>query len=212
MICGTCGSPVTDPDTPYKDGVGIYCSGPCLPDQGEMIYHMPYLEDMASRASVIIEIGCGHGNGSTRALERGLKRTTHPDGAKLFVSVDMEPHYPEVVPTLECWRKITSDSRAQAGVDGVNMLRIAAGVYDKPVDLVYIDTTHDHEHMWAELNSWKSIMGPATVVLAHDSHMFGFPNDDMVSAMTQFCDNNPGWVYEEITKESHGMAMLRFRQ
>lgn len=210
MICGTCGSLVTD--TPYKDGVGMYCSGPCLPDQGEMIYHMPYLEDMASRASVIIEIGCGHGNGSTRAFERGLKWTTHPAGAKLFVSVDMEPHYPEVVPTLECWRKITSDSRAQEGINGVNTLRIAVGVYDSPIDIIYIDTTHDYEHMRAELNMWKSVMCATTIVLMHDSHMFGTPNIDMVSAITDFCDANPEWEYIEITQESHGMGMMRYRQ
>lgn len=47
------------------------------PDQPEMVYHMPYLEDMASRCSVIIEIGCGHGNGSTRAFKRGVARDGH---------------------------------------------------------------------------------------------------------------------------------------
>lgn len=180
------------------------------PDQSEMVYHMPFLEEMASKASVIVEIGVGHGNGSTRAFERGLKRTTHPNGAKLFVSVDDNPNKPDVKPTIECWHKITSDSRAQEAVNGCNMLRIASGVYEHPVDILYIDTEHTYEHMKAELEVWFPLMTKETILLAHDTHMFSNFNE-MTNALLELCSQNPRWEYIQVTEESHGLGMVRWR-
>lgn len=174
------------------------------PDQPEMIYHMPYLEDIASRCSVIVEIGCGHGNGSTRAFERGLLRTTHPAGARLFVSVDDNEQKPDVRPTIPCWRKVLGDSRhgmPEAFLQG-----------NYPVDLVYVDTEHTYEHLAAELVAWHTLpgVGEHTTWLFHDTFMFGSFNH-MTDAITDFCAANPQWEYVEITKESHGMGMMRWR-
>lgn len=177
------------------------------PDQTEMVYHMPYLEEMASKCSVIIELGCGHGNGSTRAFERGLRRAADP---RLLISVDIDPARPEVRPTFEGWRKVTGDSRdAMTFVDAVS-LKVA----DAPgvgVDLIYIDTVHEYEFLARELKLWYAFATSNTIWLFHDTFMFGQYNH-MTYAIIDFCVAHPEWEYIEVTKESHGMGMMRARQ
>jgi len=180
--------------------------GDYWPDQGEMIYHMAYLEEMASKCSVIVEIGCGHGNGSTRAFERGLRRTTHPAGAKLFVSVDNKPQQPEVRPTIPCWYKVTGDSR-----DPMSMMSVDALIAEsRPclVSLIYIDTDHTYEQLAEELPVWERLATESTIWLFHDTFMNGVHNH-MTDAITDFCKSHPEWEYVEVTKESHGMGMMR---
>lgn len=171
------------------------------PDQSEMVYHMPYLEDMASRASVIIEIGCGHGNGSTRAFERGLMRAPE---AKLFISVDDNPDKPDVKPMLACWHKVTGDSRSTETRSAVDAL------LKFPVDLFYIDTEHTYDHLEAELANWIPLASPQTIWLFHDVFMWGNHNR-MTDAITDFCVAHPEWEYVLITEESHGMGMMRWK-
>ena len=41
------------------------------PDEPDIALHMPYLERCAAVSPFIIELGCGDGHGSMRALRRG---------------------------------------------------------------------------------------------------------------------------------------------
>ena len=175
------------------------------PDQPEMVHHMPFLEEVAAKCSTIIEIGCGHGNGSTRAFERGLKRTTHPDGARRFLSVDDNVNKPDVKPTIEFWRKVSGDSRAQETRKEVRL------ALERVADLIYIDTDHIYEQMEVELALWSALADSDTLFLAHDVYMFGVYNH-MTDAIIDFCKASPNWEYVELTKESHGMGMMRHRQ
>lgn len=178
------------------------------PDQPEMVYHMPYLESVASRCSIIIEIGCGHGNGSTRAFERGLLRTTHSAGARLFVSVDNNPDKPDVKPSIPCWEKVTADSRSSLAKADVWDLLCGSSI---EVDLIYIDTDHTYFQLAAELINYFPMAGPSTIWLFHDTWMSGVYNP-MTDAILDFCKLYPEWEYVEITRESHGLGMMKWRE
>lgn len=185
------------------------------PDQPEMIHHMTYLEDMASRCSVIIEIGCGHGNGSTRAFERGLLRTTHPAGARLFVSVDNNVDKPDVKPAILCWHKVTGDSRDTDTFETVcRLLPLDEDNDLTTVDLFYIDTDHVYDQLWKELINWVDLASCETIWLFHDVHMSGTYNK-MTDAIKDFCASQPcytKWEYKLLTEESHGLGMMKWKK
>ncbi len=65
-------------------------------DQDDMVVLMPFLEECASKVGIIVEIGVGHGNGSTRAFSRGLARS--PERVKFHIGVDTDPERPQVRP------------------------------------------------------------------------------------------------------------------
>lgn len=175
------------------------------PDQSEMVLHMPRLERIASRCRVIVELGCGHGNGSTRAFERGLERTEGLGGPhQLFVSVDEDPERPQCKPLARYWYKISGDSRHTWPVEFVIIVKEGA-----PVDLIYVDTVHVYDQLAAELETWKPVATEETLWLFHDTWMFGDYNQ-MTDAILDFCRVNPQWEYVELTRESHGLGAMRW--
>ncbi len=172
-------------------------------DQSEMITHMPYLEDVASRCAVIIEIGSGHGNGSTRAFSRGLIKT-----GGWLLTVDEDPEKPSLWPECE-WMPFHGDSRSLTISDEVKQL-LTDWQEDAP-DLIYIDTDHTKPQLAAELQNWFPLATPKTLWLFHDTWMSGMYSP-MVEAIEEFCAEHIEWEYVELTKESHGLGMMRWRQ
>lgn len=181
------------------------------PDQPDIAYHMPYLESIATDCSVIIEIGCGHGNGSTRAFERGMRNGVMPVA---LISVDLDPQRPQVQPRLSWWHKVTGDSRDPEVRDKVrDLVRSLCWQYESinAVDLIFIDTDHTYDQLMAELLLWRPLANSRTVWLFHDTWMFGVYNR-MTDAILDFCTRFPEWEYVEITRESHGLGMMRWKQ
>lgn len=171
------------------------------PDQSEMIYHMPLLEEYASRYPIIWELGCGHGNGSTRAFARGLARNR--SAYVSLVSVDIDPDKPDVRPVGSGhfhWAKVTGDTRRDQ-----TAFAVFSGSLDLP-DLIYIDTEHTYEHMAEELSVWYPSSNPQTIWLFHDTWMSGSYNH-MTDAIKEFAESH-GMKYEDITKESHGLGKM----
>lgn len=170
------------------------------PDQTDMAYHMPLLEELASKAAVIVELGCGHGNGSTRAFERGLERSTRFN--KMLISIDCDPERPQCVPKALYWTKILGRTE-----DRQTMLRTASLLARRAPDILYVDTDHTKDQLAKELEVWSSIAAKNTHWLFHDTWMFGQYNP-MVEAIHEFCAAHPQWQYREITKESHGLGEM----
>lgn len=170
------------------------------PDQSEMIIHMPTLEEYASRCGVIWELGCGHGNGSTRAFVRGLDRSSMP--YRYLLSVDIDPDRPECMPLREYWGFLDGDTREES-----TAYRAKEQTWNIEPDLIYIDTEHTYEQMQQELAVWSPYAGDDTVWLFHDTWMFGTYNH-MTDAIKEFAGRN-GWIYTDLTQESHGLGEMR---
>lgn len=178
-----------------------------MPDQPEMVAHMPFLEYLASHCSTIVEIGCGHGNGSTRAFERGMKALGSkpaPYPPKLHLIVDVDPERPQIRPTDDnkyVCKVITGDSRARDTYE-----RVLVESKDDLIDLVYIDTEHTYEVMKAELENWEPLLSRNTLVVFHDTWMFGAYNH-MTDAIQEWALAH-NWEFHDFTKVSHGLGLM----
>lgn len=175
-------------------------------DESSVSMHMPLFEELASKATVLIELGVGLGHGSARAFTRGMKRNPAED--KIYISVDFDRNNPEpdFAPDVECWHMVYGRTEDLATVEEVYRILDLTGAGCP--DIVYIDTHHTYDQMKAELVAWSPLAGPQTVWWFHDTFMFGDPNTDMVRAIEEFCVANPNWKYEEVTQECHGLGKM----
>lgn len=175
-------------------------------DQDDMVVHMPFLEECASKAGVIVEIGVGHGNGSTRAFARGLERSEVPD--KLHIGVDIDPERPQIKPTYDFWHEVHEASEDPASVQMARYYLQSERRYaHRKADIIFIDTVHTYEQMALELPLWERIAGPNTLWIFHDTWMFGVYNH-MTEAIKEFAAAN-GWQFEDYSRESHGLGLMR---
>ena len=171
------------------------------PDQTDMAYHMPFLETMAAHSGVVLEIGCGHGNGSTRAFTRGLRRSAH---RLHHVIVDIDPERPEEMPLNDLYAvtKVTGDSRDPRVAN--TAARALADFYP---DIIFIDTVHTYEQLAAELEVWRPLACKDTLWVFHDTWMFGSYNT-MTNAIKEFCERYPEWHFIDHTRQSHGLGLM----
>jgi len=174
-------------------------------DQDDIWPHMPFLEECASKAGIIIEIGVGHGNGSTRAFARGLERSTAE--FKLHVGVDIDPERPQLKPRYPYWREIHGPSEDKTTVAQVAGILWQASRLSDDADIIFIDTAHTYEQMKKELPLWEPFTGPITLWIFHDTWMNGEYNH-MTDAIKEFAAAH-GWEYEDYSKESHGLGLMR---
>lgn len=169
-------------------------------DASDIAYHMPYLEQWASRAAVIVEIGCGHGNGSTRALAHGL--AVSPRQEKLHVLVDIDPERPQEKP-FGLWRSVTGAS------EDINTRIAVEDILDhRYPDIIFIDTVHTYEQMKPEMKIWMRIASPCTLWVYHDTWIWGVYNH-MTEAIKESAKD--GWEYIDQSKLAHGLGVLRHK-
>lgn len=167
---------------------------------------MPMLEEAASKAAFILEIGCGAGNGSCRAFRRGLKKSKAPEELKLHISIDINTEHPAYDrPTEPYWVKVSGDSRSIEVFDKVLDVMCTLGT-EFPPDIIFIDTDHTYEQMTEELRLWGRIAGPNTIWLFHDTYMFG-PYNHMTDAIKEYASEN-GLVYKDLATHSHGLGWM----
>ncbi len=158
---------------------------------------MPYLEEVASKAHTILEIGVGKGTGSTLAFMRGLIRGISSE--PLFISVDHQD-YMQFKPTVSWWHLVIGDSRSTFTADAVEHI-----LTDRP-DIIFIDTDHTPEQIKMELEVWRPLAKLTTVWLFHDTYMMGKYNP-MTDAIKEFAAKN-GWQYEDVFTEAHGLGRM----
>lgn len=175
-----------------------------LPDQSDVEVLMPIMEEYASKCGVILELGCGLGNGSTRALIRGLEKSSHP--TKCMISVDSEEDRPHEVPTVPWWFMIHGKTEDRMTAEKARTL-LYSHCQRLTADLIYVDTEHTFEQIIKELWVWSMFSTDRTIWLFHDTWMFGVYNT-MTDAIKQYAETF-GWIYEDITKDSHGLGMMR---
>ncbi len=180
-------------------------------DASDIAYHMPFLEEWASRSALIVEIGVGTGTGSTRAFTRGLLRSDR--SAKLHVLVDIDPERPHEKPAHEWWKTIygpSEDVLTRTSVEGLIDDLYPASIFRSP-DIIFIDTIHDYEHMSKELAIWPKIASPRTLWAFHDTWIWGVYNH-MTEAIKDWAASQPeGWEYFDQSKHAHGLGVMRHK-
>jgi hypothetical protein len=164
----------------------------------EMVYHMPTLEEYASKAAFILELGPAKGRGSTEAFDNGLAKSKAKK--KLFISVD---HQDQIVrrPKSADWKLVIGDT-----ADEITLKKVQKVAGKAKPDIIFIDTTHTYEHITKELPIWIKIAKKETIWLFHDTYMFGFPQK-MTEGIKEFAQKN-GLHFEELTRESHGLSVM----
>lgn len=168
-------------------------------DQSDVVYLMPFLEYAASQSPIIIEIGAGHGNGSTRAFARGSAANPAPD--KLFISVDIDPERPQEKPPLPYWHGVYGPS------ESLETAKLAAALMaGRKASLIYIDTDHTYVQLKVEHEVWDQFADENTTWLYHDTWIWG-PYNSMTDAAKQYAQAK-GLIYEDVTRLSHGLGMV----
>ena len=173
------------------------------PDQEDIALHMPFLEELASKASVILELGCGKGNGSTRALSRGMRRSAAE--RKVMATVDCNPSGPDERPPDPWWFLFTADSRSSD-----TFWRVWNLVVEQPfrrADLIFIDTDHTKAQVEAELNLWFPLGSSGATWVFHDTWMMGEYNP-MTDAIKEFAASH-GLEFIDYSRECHGLGLMR---
>jgi len=139
---------------------------------------------------VVVELGVRAGN-STTALLAAVNDT----GGKLY-SVDLSTPcelpasvYLETEPN---WIFILGHD-----MDVVK-------TWKKPIDHLFIDTTHKFEHTLSELKEWGKWVKPEGIITLHDA-----TNNEVVQAINQFIEINDDKYDLTIFPNSYGLALLR---
>lgn len=164
----------------------------------DIIVHMPFLSNLASKVSFIIELGTYKGEGSTVALVHGLSSSSEPN--KIMFSIDKEDRV-SIVPQVNYWHFIKGNSMNIEIVEAIKK-----DTCNKELDILYIDTTHSYLQLKAELGIWDFIISKETILLFHDIWMAGNYNS-MTRAILEYAALKD-WVFEIITKESCGLGAL----
>jgi cephalosporin hydroxylase len=175
-------------------------------DNVDIAPHMPMLEEFASKACFILEIGCGAGNGSCRAFRRGLARSPISPELKLHISIDINEAHPAYDrPTEDYWFKVSGDSRTKEVYDEVLDV-IVKQLGDGVPDIIFIDTDHNYEQMKAELELWGRLAHSSTIWLFHDTWMMG-PYNHMTDAIKEYAAAH-NLVYKDLATYSHGLGWM----
>ena len=171
-------------------------------DQDDIAVHMPFLEACASKAGIILEIGVGHGNGSTRAFARGMERSQHK--VKMQIGVDFDPERPQLKPE-KYWYEVHGPSE-----DPETAAKVEKQILEgRKADIIFIDTDHTYEQMEKELPIWAQFSKSETLWIFHDTWMWDVYNH-MTDAIKKFAGRE-GWVFNDYSREAHGLGLM-YRQ
>lgn len=76
--------------------------------------------------------------------------------------------------------------------------------WSKPIDHLFIDTTHVFEHTLSELREWGKWLKPEGIVTLHD-----VSNTEVMSAINKFMEDTPDKYDITIFPGSYGLGLLR---
>lgn len=211
-------------DKDLMDDIGIAC------DIKEV---MPFIMEEASKVSVIVELGTQYGNGSTKALTWGLRKSTAKD--KLMISIDIVKQFTEYrIPKDSWWHFILGSSANEYEIyeseiigqsDRLDMteppkyrmvpsgkmmpsaipeaVKLLAG---RKIDLLFIDSEHTASHVTAELNLWKQYCDKNTKYFFHDTAQLEmFPG--YTEAIINFAKEN-NLLYYIVSDKGQGLSMM----
>jgi hypothetical protein len=172
-----------------------------IPDTIEMIPILPMIGDFAKGKKVAIDVGVCKATGSTRYITRAMAEDKSTD--KVFIGIDHLDQREDFF-ELEPWQHyVMGDSREQSTIEKCKKI-----LGDRKADLIFIDTVHEYDFLKTELNLWKQLANENTIWLFHDTWMFGFYNH-MTDAIKEFAQESGIWEFVNLTKEAHGLGLLK---
>jgi predicted O-methyltransferase YrrM len=113
----------------------------------------------------IVEIGTHYG-GATTAMTRGMP--VHDSDDALVVTVDVTNHNAENLSKLARVRRVQGDSLDP------QVVRRVCSMFDGPIDLLYVDSRHEHRETLQNIAVYANRLRPSMIVL-DDIHL----NDSM---------------------------------
>lgn len=148
-----------------------------LAEWSDMRGHLPTLAEcvVKTRARVVVELGVRTGI-STVAFLSALEQTE----GRLWSCDIRPPDVPSEVSRAPHWTFCLGDD--------VDM----AGAAPRPVDILFIDTSHTYEHTLAELRAYVPLVRPGGLVLAHDTGSY----PDVARALDEYFGPD-GWTNRE---------------
>lgn len=158
---------------------------------------MPTITQITKGSSIVLELGCFNGAGSTRAFLDGVVSITGK-----VISVDLNK--PEVPPKDDRWVFIKGDTTNPA-----TLVLVKSELGYKTPDVIFIDTIHTYDQMRKELELFGELSRDKCIWLFHDTWMHGKYNT-MTDAIKEYAEKN-NLEYEDVTKESHGLGMMKHK-
>ena len=153
--------------------------------------HLLRLYDLTVKlpsGKIIVELGVRWGN-STLALLAAV----NDSGGHLY-SVDVLPASGGASDYLAepNWTFILGDD--------LNVVK----TWDKPIDHLFIDTTHMFEQTLSELREWGRWVKPEGIITLHDT-----TNIEVMQAINKFMEESPNKYDLTTFTESYGLSLLR---
>jgi len=108
------------------------------------------------RMTRILEIGT-HFGGSIMSMNRGLSGEDLPKSR--LVTVDIEDKNQDALKEFSNIQRITGDS-----LDG-DVIERVVGSFEKPIDLLYIDSLHEYDHTKKNMDIYGERLRPRFIVL-----------------------------------------------
>jgi cephalosporin hydroxylase len=161
-------------------------------DASDIQGHLVRLRDLVVEldALVVVELGVRYGK-STVALLAGVEQTA---GLVWSCDADRLPLPPEVTDHPQ-WEFVAGDDLA--------MVAYAPS----PVDLLFIDTSHEYEHTLAELAAYGPLVRRGGAVALHDTDPVLWPG--CARAVREWFESVPG-ARLEFYPGHNGLTIVRF--
>jgi len=146
--------------------------------------------NIACKEKVVVELGTRKGN-STRALLAAV----NDSGGHLY-SVDID----------NC-RLAVNSLRGQPNwtFTKANDLKLVKQ-WSRPIDHLFIDTSHTFDHTLAELREWGEWVKPYGVISLHD--IYALKYHDVLPAIKKYLSENPSFQFTEYSG-SNGLGVIR---
>lgn len=161
--------------------------------------HLRLLRDLVVEldAQVVVELGVRWGR-STVALLAGVEQT----GGRLW-SCDVDPATHDWVPD-------EVRSHPQWSFSGGDDLDMVENV-PRPIDLLFVDTSHEYGHTLAELHMYGPLVRPGGAVVLHDTDPVRWP--DCARAVKDWFDADaPAGARLEFHPGDNGLTLVRLAE
>lgn len=160
--------------------------------------HLQYIYDTTvnMNAQTIVELGVNNGS-STLAFLLATRKTN----GKLYSCDIVEcPNARKLVDGVdENWQFTIKDDLEYGKT------------WDKPIDILFIDTSHSFEQTHRELELWIPKVKPDGIIILHDTMPTpgtAFNESGVLPAVWEWLGNNPGYTLEN-KPNNHGLGIIR---
>jgi len=153
--------------------------------------------NLACKEKVVVELGTRKGN-STRAL---LAAVNDSGGHLYSVDIHRCPYAVKALRGEPNWTFTRSDD-----------MKLVKH-WSRPIDHLFIDTSHTFSHTLAELREWGNWVKPYGVISLHDLYAPKYPNHvsqgySVLPAIKKYLSENPSFQFTEYSG-SNGLGVIK---